>query len=141
MKYTVVYFSRTGNSRRIAEKIAQKLSTEAIEITDNMNWDGLLGYARAGQYALKNKDVTITIHGNINDADELIVISPLWCGKIAPAIRKLLQTLPQSKVHLVISSGGSLLKERAGYESVLDIVKKENNEDEKINIFVGSLSQ
>jgi len=34
-----------------------------------------------------------------------------------------------------------LLKERAGYESVLDIVKKENNEDEKIDAFVKGLSQ
>ena len=52
MKYSVAYFSRTGNSGRIAQKIAQKLSTDAIEVTDNMNWKGPIGYIRAGRCAL-----------------------------------------------------------------------------------------
>lgn len=140
MKYSVAYFSRTGNSGRIAQKIAQKLSTDAIEVTDNMNWKGPIGYMRAGRCALNNKDVDISIHGKI-DSDEFIVVTPLWAGKITPAIRKLLQTLPKDKVHLIVSSGSSTLKERADYKSVLDIIKKEKNEDEKIAAFTGSLSQ
>ena len=38
MTYAVIYFSRTGTSRRIAEKIAKKLSVEPIEVTDNVDW-------------------------------------------------------------------------------------------------------
>jgi len=139
MKYSVVYFSRTGNSRRIAKKIAQNLSTAATEVTDNMNWNGAFGLLKALHYSLKNKDVSIHIHGDI-DADEYIVVSPMWCGKITPAIRNLLQTFPKNKVHLVISSGSGIYKDRADYKSVVDIIEKEKNEDKIIEAFTRSLS-
>ena len=53
MKYAVIYFTRSGTSRKIAEKIAKKLSVEPIEVTDNMDWDGALGYMRAAKHAMK----------------------------------------------------------------------------------------
>ncbi|MBC7960795.1 MAG: flavodoxin family protein, partial [Vallitaleaceae bacterium] len=40
----VVYFSRTGNSKRVAEKIAQKIGSHVSVLTDDKNWKGLLGY-------------------------------------------------------------------------------------------------
>ncbi len=139
MKYSVAYFSRTGNSQRIARKIAQKLSIEAVEVTDKMKWKGLFGYLRAVRCSRNNKDYEILIHGKI-DSDEYIVVTPLWAGHITPAIRKLLKTLPKNKVHLIVSSGSSTLKERADYKSVVDIISKKKNEDEKIDALIASLS-
>jgi len=141
MSYSVIYFSRTGTSRRIAEKIAKKLSVEPVEVTDNMDWDGALGYMRAARHTLKNRDVTIQIRGEVGNPDEYIVVTPMWCGKITPAIRKLLQEVPKDKVHLIVSSGGMNLKERDGYLSVLDIMKREKNEGQLIDVFVSSLSK
>ncbi len=140
MTYAVIYFSRTGTSRRIAEKIAKKLSVEQVEVTDNMDWDGTLGYIRAARCAMKNKDVAIQTRGQIGTVDEYIVVTPMWCGKITPTIRILLQDLPKDKVHLIVSSGGMNLKERDGYLSVLDIMKKDKNEDQQVDSFVGGLS-
>ncbi|WP_319379435.1 hypothetical protein [uncultured Methanocorpusculum sp.] len=140
MTYAVIYFSRTGTSRRIAEKIAKELSVEPVEVTDNMDWDGTLGYMRAARYAVKNKEVAIQTRGKIGEVDEYIVVTPMWCGKITPAIRILLQELPKEKVHLIVSSGGMNYKERDGYLSVLDIMKKDKNEDQQINAFVNSLT-
>ena len=140
MKYAVIYFSRTGTSRGIAEKIANKLSVEPVEVTDNKDWDGALGYMRAVKHAMKNSDVTIQLHGQIGEAEEYVVVTPMWCGKITPAIRKLLQEVPKEKVHLIVSSGGMNLKERDGYVSVLDIMKSKNNEDQLIGEFIEGLS-
>ena len=140
MTYAVIYFSRTGTSRRIAEKIAKKLSVEPVEVTDNMDWDGTLGYMRAARYAMKNKEVAIQTRGKIGEVDEYIVVSPMWCGKITPAIRKLLGEVPKEKVHLIVSSGGMNLKERDGYLSVLDIMKSKHNEDQLIDTFVSRLT-
>ena len=140
MTYAVIYFSRTGTSRRIAEKIAKKLSIEPVEVTDNMDWDGTLGYMRAARYAMKNKEVAIQTRGKIGEVDEYIVVSPMWCGKITPAIRKLLGEVPKEKVHLIVSSGGMNLKERDGYLSVLDIMKSKHNEDQLIDTFVSRLT-
>ncbi len=117
MTYAVIYFSRTGTSRRIAEKIAKELSVEPVEVTDNMDWDGTLGYMRAARYAMKNKDVDIQIRGTIGEVDEYIIVSPMWCGKITPVIRIFLQELPKEKVRLIVSSGGMIYK-RTGWISV-----------------------
>ncbi len=46
-KYGVIYFTRTNNSKRVAEKIADRLSCEVVQITDNINWQGLFGYIKA----------------------------------------------------------------------------------------------
>lgn len=139
MKYKVVYFTRTGISKRVADKIANKLSCTAIQITDNMNWKGIFGFIKGGFYAFTNKDVDIKINENIDTADELIVVSPLWAGKVAPAISTFLKTIPLEKIHLVVTSGGSNIKNRSGFKSVSDIAKTENKEDVIINDLVTSL--
>lgn len=140
MNYKVVYFTRTGNSRRVAEKIAKAISTEAIEITDNMNWQGVLGFIKGGFYALKKRDVDIRIPKNLDDADELIVVTPLWVNKVAPAIHTLLKNKSLEKIHLVVTSGGSALTDRSGYKSVSDIVKCKNNEEDVISKLLNRLS-
>jgi flavodoxin len=137
--YKVVYFTRTGTSKRVAEKIANKLSCEAIQITDNMNWKGILGFLKGGYYASKNKHVDIEIHKNLDDADELIVVTPLWAGGVAPAIKTFLKTTTLDKIHLVVTSKGSNIENRSNFKSVSDIVKSKNNEDVIINGLVNSL--
>jgi hypothetical protein len=130
--YKVVYFSRTGTSKKIAEKIADKLACEIIQIKDNMNWNGVFGFIKAGFYSSTDRDVKIEIQGNLDAADELIVVGPMWAGGIASAVRAFLKTTPLDKVHLVVTSNGSNLGKRSGYKSVHDIAKNMHNEDEVI---------
>jgi flavodoxin len=139
VNYKVVYFTRTGTSKRVAEKIANKLSYEAIQITDNKNWKGILGFIRGGYYASKNKNVDIKINGNLDGADEIIVVTPLWAGGVSPAIKTFLKTTSLNKIHLVVTSKGSNIKNPSGYKSVTDIVKSKNNEDVIISNLIDSL--
>jgi hypothetical protein len=140
MKYKVVYFSRTGTSKKVAEKIADKLSCEIIQIKDNMNWKGIFGYIKAGFYSSTNREVKIEIQGNLDAADELIVVGPMWAGGLASAVRVFLKTTPLDKVHLVVTSNGSILGNRAGFKSVHEIAKNMNNENEVINTLISALS-
>ncbi|MBU3182340.1 flavodoxin family protein [Clostridium psychrophilum] len=140
MNYKVVYFTRTGNSKRVAEKIANELSCDTIQITDDMNWKGILGFIKGGYYASKNKHVDIEIHGNLNIADEFIVVTPLWAGREVPAIKTFLKTIALDKIYLVVTSSGSNIKDRSGFKSVSDIVKNKKNEDAIIDNLVSSLS-
>lgn len=139
MDYKVVYFSRTSVSKRVAEKIASKLSCEVVEVTDNMKWNGILGFIKGGYYASKKKDVAININRKVDDIDELIVVTPLWAGGVVPAIRVFLKTLQLNKIHLVVTSNGSIIKDSSGYKSVSSIVKSKDNEDESINNLVKNL--
>jgi hypothetical protein len=141
LKYKVVFFTRTGISKRVAEKISDRLSCEAVQITDNMNWKGFWGFFKAGFYSSTNRNVKIDIPANLLEGvDDFIVIAPLWAGGLAPAIRALLSTLPKEKVHLVVTSDGSNLKNRLGYKSVYDIAKNSNDEDSVIDRLINNLT-
>jgi len=135
MKYKVVYFTRSGNSKRVAEKISNKLGTDLIEIRDHQRWNGFIGYMRAGFFSTVNKKVQITLSEPLQDYDELIVVSPLWAGGLASATRSFLSTLPRGKVHLVVTSIGSMIKDRTGYKSVTDIIERSQSEDAVIEKF------
>ncbi|MBK5246649.1 MAG: flavodoxin family protein [Peptostreptococcaceae bacterium] len=137
--YKVVYFTRTGNSRRIAEKLGDKLACRVIEITDNMNWEGIWGFIKGGYYSSRNKVVTIKTSEEIADYDELIVVSPLWAGEIAPDTKELLKTVEKNKVHLIVVSNGSKIRDKSDYKSVNSIIKSKKNEDEVIDNLIDDL--
>lgn len=139
MSIKVVYFTRTGSSERVAEKIAKELSTNTIKITDDLNWKGPLGYMKAGYYSMKNKNVEIKIHGNIDAKDEIVFVSPLWAGGLSPAAKAFLKKFPSEKVHLVVTSKGSQMKETSGFKSIIGIVERNKNEDELVKNLVNNL--
>jgi len=139
MVYKVVYFSRGGTSKRVAEKIANRLSCESIEIMDNMNWKGFIGFIKGGYYASKNKAVEITYSKKLESFDALIVVSPLWAGGVVPAIKMFLKSVPNEEINLVMTSLGSLIVDRSGYASVWDVVKSKKNEDDIIKALVNNL--
>jgi hypothetical protein len=139
MNYQVVYFSRTGNSKRIAEKIAGRLSTKAVRITDNVNWNGLLGYLKYIFYMITKKEVNVTLDKKIDNYDELIVVTPLWDAAPCLAVKKFLSTVPLNSVHLVTSAGMSVIKNKDGFKSVNSITVKDRNEDIVIQALVQKL--
>jgi flavodoxin len=140
MKYQIVYFTRTGNSKRIAEKIGQHLNIVPISISDNKWWKGIIGYIRAGFYSTIDKKVNITFSKPLIDYDEIIVVSPLWAGGTAPATRAFFKMYSPKITHLVVTSIGSTLKQRSGYKSVTDIIQREKNEDEVIEKLISNLT-
>jgi len=139
--YKVVYFTRTGNSRRIAEKLANKLACQIIEIKDNMNWKGIGGFIKGGYYASKNKVVAIKTSVEVEDYDELVVVSPIWAGGLAPDIKEFLKTVDNDKVHLVVVSTGSKIPDGLEYKSADLIILKEKTEDIVIDHLVKNLKQ
>jgi len=138
-KFGVIYFTRTNNSKRIAEKISNELSSELIQITDNINWQGFIGYFKAGFYSMTNKHVDIQFLGTLDAAEEYIIVGPFWAGGLAPAFKTLLNQYPREKVHLVVNSIGSHVEDRSGYLSVHDITRNADNEDLVIEGLVNSL--
>ena len=138
-KVGVIYYTRSGNSQRVAEKIAGKLNCDLIQITDQINWKGLIGYLKAGFYSMTKRPVEIQLSGDLDGFEEYVVVGPLWAGGLAPSLVALLERLPREKVHLVVTSIGSLVEDRSGYLSVDDITRNSGNEDAVIEALVNSL--
>ena len=137
--YGVVYYTRTHNSQRVAEKIAGQLSCKLVQITDSINWKGLVGYLKAGFYSMTKRQVEIEWLGDVEGVDEYVIVGPLWAGGLAPALISCLNQFPRDKIHLVVNSIGSHVEDRSGYLSVNDITRNAGNEDQVIEALVKRL--
>lgn len=86
----MVYFSLTGNTKFVSEKIAQHLDADLCEVIDKNHKKGKMLYIKGGAAAMREKLTDIYVEKPLDDYDFVIVGSPVWAGKIAPAIRTFL---------------------------------------------------
>jgi len=90
-KILLVYYSRTGNTRVVAEAISKKLGCDLEEITEPKNRNGLMGYMSAGSDAQKAIITAINpTKQNVEDYDLVIVGTPIWAWNISAPIRSYL---------------------------------------------------
>lgn len=88
MKTLIVYYTRTGTTKKFAESLAQELSADLEELKEDGNYAGAIGWLRAGKAGGSRKEVEI--HETKYDPREydLVVLgTPVWAGLCAPAIR------------------------------------------------------
>ena len=113
MSYLVVYYSRTGNNRTLAEAIAKGLSADADEIVDKKNRKGRLNWLRAGSDSRGGKLTEIEYQKNPQDYDTIIIGAPIWAGNPNPPLRTYLQEvdLKEKRVAFFICSQTEAYKE------------------------------
>ena len=91
VKVLVVYYSRTGNTRFVAEKIAEQLGAEVCEVIDKKNRKGRLAFVTGGYESIRKKLTKIEASITVDDYDLIIIGSPVWANGITPAIRTFIQ--------------------------------------------------
>lgn len=92
MKSLVVYYSRSGNTRFVAEKIAQEIGGDVEEIIDTKRRNGLLGFVLSGYDATRGRLTVIAeSKKSPKDYDLIVIGTPMWNKRIAPAVRTYLQ--------------------------------------------------
>ena len=119
----VYYFTRTGRSKKIAEELAEHYETNAQEIADDVNWQGAMGYLKAGYESFK-KETRPARYNKPTADEELILVFPVWAGTFPPAVRSFLEREGRTKVICMPTSIGSKLKDRDGFVKVIDLVGK-----------------
>ncbi|MEN6379327.1 MAG: flavodoxin [Methanofastidiosum sp.] len=88
MKTLVVYYSRSGNTKKIAEEISNKMKCDVEEIIDTKNRKGIIGWLRAAMDARSKKLTKIKEITKDPAKYEVIVIgTPIWGGYMVPAVR------------------------------------------------------
>ncbi|MEM3403056.1 MAG: flavodoxin [Nitrososphaeria archaeon] len=106
MKTLVVYYTRTGNAKFMAETIAAELGADIEEVIDLKNRQGRLAFLPAGRDAMFGKETEIAQTKVIPaDYDLIIIGQPVWAGSPTPAIRTYLKKndLSGKKVALFFS--------------------------------------
>ena len=89
MKSLVVYYSKTGTTRKVAEKIAKELNAEIEELTKiKEDKKGLLSRFRSGPN--ETVPVPVATQKNPKDYDLILIGTPIWNLGPTPAIRNYL---------------------------------------------------
>ena len=110
MKILVVYYSRTGTTKKVAETIASDLKCDSEEIIDTKNRSGFWGYLKSGRDAMK-KRLTILepIKKNPASYDLVVIGTPIWAWAVSAPVRTyIVQNADKfKKVAFFCTMGGS----------------------------------
>ena len=89
MNSLVVYYSRTGKTKKVGNLISEKISCDVEEIFDTKKRSGTLGVLRAGKDALLKKKLTTLekIKKNPELYDLVIIGTPIWASNMSTPIR------------------------------------------------------
>ncbi len=97
MRTLVVYYSRTGITRNVAEAVAAELGADSEEIRDTKNRDGALRFIAACKDGVLKKTADIMPpEKNPADYDLVVVGSPVWAKTMTPAVRAYLEAFGDS---------------------------------------------
>ncbi len=91
MNVLVVYYSRSGNTKKIAEKIVKKLKADIDEIKDLKNRKGIIGFLSGGKDVVTKKLTKIEFEKNPYKYDLVIIGTPVWASTMTPAIKTYLE--------------------------------------------------
>lgn len=90
-KTLVVYYSRTGITKKLASAIAQHLNADIEEIIDTHKRSWLIGYIKAWRdAALKRQTDIQPLTSNISKYSLVCIGTPVWDFSLATAIRTFL---------------------------------------------------
>ena len=154
MNTLVVYFSRTGSTRKIAQAIADQLGCPIEEITEPKGRKGSIGFMRSGYQAYRQKSSKINpVAAKMKDFDMVIVGTPLWAGRLSSPVRAfLIQHGKDIKKAAFFCTKASSEPERV-FEAMQSLVGKapvatldlkteevaKQEYDEKLNDFLGKV--
>ena len=132
MKSLVVYYSRTGNARFVAQTVAAQIGADIEEVVDLKKRSGPLGFISGGRDASRGKETEIASSTKSPaDYDLIIIGTPIWAGHPTPAITTYLKKtdLSGKKVAVFFVQGG---KKPQGIEQIKSLIPGSN--------YVGELS-
>lgn len=88
MKILIVYFSRTGTTKKIAEALKTKLNADIEEINDPTDRKGVFGYLKSGKEATQKIMPEIgEIKSDLKSYDLVVVGTPVWAWNISSPMR------------------------------------------------------
>jgi len=155
MRTLVIYYSRTGTTRKVAELITGMLEADSEQVKDKKKRSGFFGYLGSGFDAVFKKTTTIeTIKKNPASYELIIIGTPSWGAALTPAIRTYISQ-NKNKIKYTaffVTQGGSggkkllrSMEELCGKKPLATFIineaeVKESRNPEKVKAFVDKIS-
>lgn len=116
-KILVVYYSRTGNTKRIGDEVARALGADVEQIVDKKKRDGVIGFMKAGKDAMFGKLTELEpLQNDPADYDLAIVGTPVWAFGPSAPVRTYLEQQKEKfgRVAFFLTTGGSGIEKTFG---------------------------
>lgn len=110
MKILVVYFSRTGHTRRLAERLARELDATPMAIAETGSRLGFLGYWRSLFEAVAGRGAEIEkARRDPAEFDLVVVGTPIWGWNLSSPVRAFMRSHARSmpRAAFFCTMGGS----------------------------------
>ncbi|WP_155847403.1 NAD(P)H-dependent oxidoreductase [Asticcacaulis sp. AC402] len=92
IKRLVVFYSRSGTTRSMAQALAAALGCDLEEITERNPRTGFLGYMRSVLEALLKRPGSIAAPQRDVAAYDLVIVgTPVWCSSLSSPVRAYLK--------------------------------------------------
>jgi len=108
----VVYVTRDGHSRSLAQEISSKTGSEVYEIVDGTNRKGFIGYMNTGRQSMRGVATPIVDPEiGLYRFDHIVIVQPTWAGSVPPPVRTWISShgneLSGKKCSLLVTNKGS----------------------------------
>ena len=112
MSTLVVYFSFDGNTKFIAEKIAETINADIIELKTSKNYptEGFAKYFWGGKSVIFGEKPKLTNDRiDLNRYDTILIGTPVWAGSYTPPIKSFIKQykIQGKRIALFASHGGN----------------------------------
>jgi len=88
MQALVVYYSRTGNTKKVGAEIAKELQCDNEELADTVNRSGILGWIKSGRQASGGALTKLMPAQNDPSKYDVVIIgTPVWAGNVSTPVR------------------------------------------------------
>ena len=88
----IIYYSRTGKARMVAEKLAGLLGADIEEIREEKSRAGRLAWFVGIKDSLFDKPAEITSKHSVGPRKVVVIGMPVWASSPPPAVRTFIQT-------------------------------------------------
>ncbi len=107
MNSIVLYYSYSGHTKKVAQKLARTQGAELVEIQTRKRKNIVTTFLADCPRALFRKRVPILpVTQDLNGYDLITLAAPVWAGKPAPAFNAMVDLLPKGKnVQVILTSG------------------------------------
>ena len=109
MRTLIVFYSRTGTTKKLALALADALNAELREIECKRYRPGILRYLRAGYDSVRGNLPPIEFQFDLKPVYDLVLVgTPIWTSHPALPVRTFLtqHTVPEAPVGLFLTHGG-----------------------------------
>ena len=121
-KILVVYYSKTGNTEKVANDIVSSLGADSEKLIDLKKRSGFFGFIFGGRDGMRKKETRIRQPAQDPSQYDIVVIgAPVWGWNMAPAVRTYLsryKNVIKQAGYFVTCGGSGVEKTIASFEEL-----------------------